>query len=108
MQHRAETLSRPGGDHEGRTAALAERGIRVVSVRDVAEGAGVTHGLVHHYFGTKEQLTEEVIRSEVTFAAELLTTNPIDASLDSLEVIRRVLRLLPYREGGLRPADSKG
>ncbi len=35
---------------------FAEHAIRAVSVRDVAKEAGVTHGLVHHYFGTKEQL----------------------------------------------------
>ncbi len=72
---------------------FAAQGILAVSVRDVAKEAGVTHGLVHHYFGTKEQLTEEVIRREVTFGGEVLLSNPIDASADSLEVMRQVLRM---------------
>lgn len=35
---------------------LAEIGPRTVSVRAIAERAGVNHGLVHHYFGGKEAL----------------------------------------------------
>jgi AcrR family transcriptional regulator len=90
----------PRGDSEQTKAEImraarrlfAEHGILAVSVRDVAAEAGVTHGLVHHYFGTKEQLAEEVIRSEVSLGAEVLAANPIDASEDSLAVMRRVLR----------------
>jgi AcrR family transcriptional regulator len=90
----------PHGDSEQTKAEIvkagrrlfAERGILAVSVRDVAAAAGVTHGLVHHYYGTKEQLIEEVVRHEVASGAEVLITNPIDASEDSLAVMRRVLR----------------
>lgn len=39
---------------------LAERGPREVTVRDVAERAGVNHALVHRYFGTKEDLFRAV------------------------------------------------
>ena len=35
---------------------LGEVGPRAMSVRMVAERAGVNHGLVHHYFGSKEGL----------------------------------------------------
>jgi AcrR family transcriptional regulator len=93
-------MQAPRGDSELTKAEIlaaarrlfAERGILAVSVRDVAKEAGVTHGLVHHYFGTKEQLTTEVIKSEVALGAGVLVTNPIDASSDSVEVVRRVLR----------------
>jgi AcrR family transcriptional regulator len=33
---------------------FAERGVNGVTVREIAQAAGVTHGLVHRYFGTKE------------------------------------------------------
>jgi AcrR family transcriptional regulator len=93
-------MQAPRGDSEQTKAEIlkaarrlfAEHGIRAVSVRDVASEAGVTHGLVHHYFGTKEELTAEVIRSEVASAAELVACHPIDASVDSLEVMRQGLR----------------
>lgn len=93
-------MQTPRGDSEQTKAEIlaaarrlfAEHGILGVSVRDVAKEAGVTHGLVHHYFGTKEQLTAEVIKSEVARGADVLVTNPIDASPDSIEVVRRVLR----------------
>jgi AcrR family transcriptional regulator len=36
--------------------AFAERGYDAASIRAIAGGAGVDPALVHHYFGTKEQL----------------------------------------------------
>lgn len=36
--------------------AFAERGYDAASIRLIATGAGVDPALVHHYFGTKEQL----------------------------------------------------
>jgi AcrR family transcriptional regulator len=93
-------VSAPRGDSEQTKAEIlaaarllfAEQGILAVSVRDVAKAAGVTHGLVHHYFGTKERLVAEVIKEEIASGANVLATNPISASPDSLEVIRRVIR----------------
>lgn len=43
---------------------FAERGFSAVTVRDIAEAAGVTHGLVHHHFGSKRDLITEVVRRE--------------------------------------------
>ena len=40
---------------------FAERGPRAVSVREVADAAGVNHGLVHHYFGSKAGLVTAVL-----------------------------------------------
>ena len=40
---------------------FAERGVRAVSVRAIAELAGVNHGLVHHYFGSKSGLVTAVL-----------------------------------------------
>jgi AcrR family transcriptional regulator len=36
--------------------AFAERGYDAASIRAIAAGAGVDPALIHHYFGTKEQL----------------------------------------------------
>lgn len=58
--------SRPGapqGETEVRAALLdaaadlfAERGPQFVSIRHIADRAGVNHGLVHYYFGSKDAL----------------------------------------------------
>ncbi|MFJ3231734.1 TetR family transcriptional regulator [Streptomyces sp. NPDC086787] len=45
---------------------FSERGYEKTSVRGIAKAAGVDSALVHHYFGTKEQVFEAAI--EVAFA----------------------------------------
>jgi AcrR family transcriptional regulator len=42
--------------------AFAERGYDAASIRQIATGAGVDPALVHHYFGTKEQLFLESVQ----------------------------------------------
>lgn len=44
---------------------LADQDFAAVSIRDIAAAAGVSHGLVQHHFGTREQLVAEIIRAEV-------------------------------------------
>jgi AcrR family transcriptional regulator len=45
---------------------FSERGYDKASVRGIAKAAGVDSALVHHYFGTKEQVFEAAV--EVAFA----------------------------------------
>jgi AcrR family transcriptional regulator len=47
--------------------AFTRSGYDGVAVREIAPGAGVTAMLVNRYFGSKEQLFEEVV--EVTLSA---------------------------------------
>jgi AcrR family transcriptional regulator len=42
---------------------FSDRHYGAVSTADIAEAAGVTRGLVHHYFGGKRELYLEVVRS---------------------------------------------
>jgi AcrR family transcriptional regulator len=44
---------------------FGERDFAAVSIRDVAEAAGVSHGLVQHHFGTREELVGAVVRDEI-------------------------------------------
>ncbi|MET7484167.1 TetR family transcriptional regulator [Streptomyces sp. NPDC005538] len=60
---------------------FAERGYEKTSVRGIAKAAGVDPALVHHYFGTKEQVFESAI--EVAFAPaldapEAVAEGPVD------------------------------
>ncbi|MEU6406917.1 TetR family transcriptional regulator [Streptomyces sp. NPDC046985] len=44
---------------------FSERGYDKTSVRGIAKAAGVDSALVHHYFGTKEQMFEAAIEAAV-------------------------------------------
>jgi AcrR family transcriptional regulator len=55
---------------EAMRASVAERGIAGSTFEHVSREAGVSRGLLHYYFGTKERLLVEVVRrdSEVRVA----------------------------------------
>jgi AcrR family transcriptional regulator len=58
---------------------FAERGPRAVSVREVADAAGVNPGLVHHYFGSKGGLVTAVLDDLAEEAAEeIAKREPLD------------------------------
>jgi AcrR family transcriptional regulator len=64
--HRARELS---GDKASRIVeamriSVATRGIAGSTFDQVARAAGVSRGLLHYYFGTKERLLVEVVRRE--------------------------------------------
>ena len=62
---------------------FSERGFEKTSVRGIAKAAGVDSALVHHYFGTKEQVFEAAI--EVAFApATNAPTAVADGPLDGV------------------------
>jgi AcrR family transcriptional regulator len=64
---------------------LGEVGPRAMSVRMVAERAGVNHGLVHHYFGSKEGLTRaamlQLVEQHAADVNEKSRGNPIPLPL---------------------------
>lgn len=69
---------------------FARDGKGSVSVRDIAQDAGVTRALVYHYFPGKETLLEAVIRRE---AAALLDATAPDPTLSAMENLERALGL---------------
>ncbi|OPG06113.1 TetR family transcriptional regulator [Streptomyces sp. GKU 895] len=54
---------------------FSERGYEKTSVRGIAKAAGVDSALVHHYFGTKEQVFEAAV--EVAFAPALIERDTV-------------------------------
>jgi AcrR family transcriptional regulator len=59
--------------------AFAERGYDGASIRSIATSAGVDPALVHHYFGTKEELFLATVRAPVNPAeliAKVWTSGP--------------------------------
>jgi AcrR family transcriptional regulator len=57
---------------EAMRASVAERGIAGSTFDQVARAAGVSRGLLHYYFGSKEQLLVEAVRRECDVRDELL------------------------------------
>ena len=71
----ADAVDKPAGRDavtealiEATSALILERGV-TVSVRDIAQRAGVNHGLVHTYFGSKEALISAAFGQLVDRAA---------------------------------------
>ena len=57
---------------EAMRESVAEVGIAGSTFERVSEKAGVSRGLLHYYFGTKERLLVEVIRSDTEYRIETL------------------------------------
>jgi AcrR family transcriptional regulator len=69
--------------------SVAERGAAGSTFEHVAREAGVSRGLLHYYFGTKERLLIEVVRRDTELRvarldAMLEQANTVDAVLDGL------------------------
>jgi AcrR family transcriptional regulator len=84
------------GDKAGRIVeamriSVAARGISGATFDHVAREAGVSRGLLHYYFGTKERLLVEVLRLETEVRIERLEEQIADASTpeDVLAVLVR-------------------
>jgi len=48
---------------EAAAACFSEKGFAGTSMRDISRASGVLQSLIHHHFGTKQELWQEVLRS---------------------------------------------
>jgi len=69
---------------------FAARDISAVSIRDIAQAAGVSHGLVQHHFGTRERLVAAIVQNEIDELAAKPRALPAGAS--DLERLRAELK----------------
>jgi AcrR family transcriptional regulator len=67
---------------------FAQRGIDAVSVRDIAAAAGVSHPLVHHYFGTKTQILDEIVTHEVDVLRAIINRSTPEGAGRTPQAIR--------------------
>lgn len=80
-------------------ALFANRGYEGVSVRDIAEGAGATHGLIRHHFGSKEGVwwaVAEAAGAEYEDALRPLIAEAVEAPEEEAgpaasEILRRLV-----------------
>jgi TetR/AcrR family transcriptional regulator, fatty acid metabolism regulator protein len=72
---------------------FARKGFHTSRVGDIAEDAGVSHGLVYHYFASKDELLETVFRE--TWNEVLTAIAAVEASGEpAREQLRQVARIL--------------
>src|ERR1700689_4059214 len=65
---------------EAMRASVAQRGIAGSTFDHVAREAGVSRGLLHYYFGTKERLLVEAVRLETDLRGLSLDQAVADAA----------------------------
>jgi AcrR family transcriptional regulator len=71
---------------------MVERGIDAARVTDVAERAGVSHGLVHYYFPTKDDLVAATMRHAAGVGVERLRTR-VAARTNAVDKLDTLLQL---------------
>lgn len=64
------------------TRVVAEKGLRKVTYRAVAEQAGVAHGLVRHHFGTRDKLVAETLRYAISRSVAASALEPGTGSIE--------------------------
>src|SRR5256885_622978 len=95
----ARTGRRPGNQDtreaivEAARKAFAERGYDRASIRAIATSAGVDPALVHHYFGTKDELFLATVNAPID-PATILPAEPVVAAIPPT-IHRYLLEPLP-------------
>ncbi len=77
-----------GGGREALLVAaigvVATRGLRGLTIRGVAERAGVSHGLVRHHFGSRDALVEATLIRSVELAIDTTSLEPSSGAIDDI------------------------
>src|SRR6185312_13430641 len=83
-------------------ASVAARGAAGSTFDHVAREAGVSRGLLHYYFGTKERLLVEVVRrdAEIRLAALAASLGDAQTADDFIDAMVRSLEALVGRDPG--------
>jgi AcrR family transcriptional regulator len=78
---------------EAMRSSVARRGISGSTFEHVAREAGVSRGLLHYYFGTKEALLVEVVRRDAQHRIERLD-EPLGAASSADQIIKVLVESL--------------
>ena len=109
----AALVERSAGAEEKRRLILdaavrvfAHKGFHTSRVGDIAREAGVAHGLLYHYFSSKDEVLDTIFRE--TWSDLLAEINDIETSSESaLEQLRRVAARLHSNPSISRPGARK-
>ena len=97
---------------------FAERGYEDVSIEDIAKEAGVTRGLIHHYFGGRkevyvallerlEAIREDELRPPVGASARARVADSVSRWLDWTEANRTIYLATIAAGDGVADADVR-
>jgi TetR/AcrR family transcriptional regulator len=81
---------------EAAEGLFVEKGFAATSMSDIASAAGVTKSLIHHHFGSKEELWTEVKRERVAHWAAVQKELIASPDTDGAAILRRSIETL-YR-----------
>ena len=68
---------------------FAERGFRATTIADIASATGTAHGLVYHYFSSKEELLEAVL-DRYAFLPQLRVLLEVSPDRPASEVLTEI------------------
>src|ERR671910_623160 len=85
---------------EAMRASVASRGIAGATFEHVSSEAGVSRGLLHYYFGTKERLLIEVLRGDAE-----VRIGALDEPLEAAQSADEVLNVFVAGAAGVLPSD---
>lgn len=69
---------------------FAEQGFEKTSIRQIAQAAEISQGLMYNYFSSKDHLLQEIIRQGMVYAADAFTAIPLGAPpMEQLEALVR-------------------
>ena len=83
---------------EAAVRVFARKGYHTCRVGDIAEEAGVAHGLLYHYFSSKEELLQTIFRDTWTLMLETIrgVQEPGEPARESLRKVAAIV-LRTYR-----------
>jgi AcrR family transcriptional regulator len=72
---------------------FARKGYHTCRVGDIAEEAGVAHGLLYHYFGSKEEVLQTIFRGTWTLMLETIESvqEPGEPARESLRKVAAIV-----------------
>ncbi len=88
---------------EAATQLFVRRNPGSVSVREIARVAGVNHGLVHHYFGSKQALVQAVLDHLATRARDSMAAGTAMDEDSPVMTYTRILGRAVLEETALAP-----
>jgi len=74
--------------------AFARNGYHGCRISDIAEEAGVSHGLVYHYFGSKEEILETIFRENWGVVAIAIGEIAATSNGSAIEEVRKIVSLM--------------
>jgi Transcriptional regulator len=72
---------------------FATRGFAATKISDIVERAQISHGLVYHYFGSKEDIFYELLKRAVQTSSDSVLTVEIQ-SIHPIDKVRQIARYI--------------